>query len=595
MGQSGQPHCALRPTIAHRTKPPAQATDRKIVVDSVYLPIRFKIIVPFFVLLAFIGALGTWIATARLSIAATTEFDAGLLRASLLANDRLEVLETDRLAQLRAATDTLGVPEAVQSHDRRALARLLTPIAANALPATLELRVLDLRGDQLLGVRSAASGPVTLTTPEPGFAQVPQVQDSLLGRADSMGERNLFLATSGGEPTIYWIGPVWRSPHQVVGAVVIGESVAEIARGIPGSSFYGSDGGVLGSSLPAPPPLTAAVRQQVTPGHAVRIMEPRASHLYGDLFSDWTLRGRQLGYVGTTLNADGLAALLAQLRFVLVVIFAGAGLLALVVGGLVAARITRPVELLAAATRAISAGDLEHRAPVRSKDEIGSLAHSFNRMAASLAEKTSQLEETYFSSMEALARAIDARDPYTFGHSSRVAAISGEIATTLGLGAEERLALRRAALLHDIGKIGIEDRVLRKPSRLSDDEAGSMREHPRIGYEMLKGLRFLQGSLAGVRHHHERWDGLGYPDGIGGSQIPALVRILTVADVFDALTSERPYRRAMSPDDAVRAITIEAGTKYDPDVVTAFVLCRERIAALLNQADGPVLVRSEAS
>jgi putative nucleotidyltransferase with HDIG domain len=564
-------------------------------LDSVYVPIRYKIIVPFFVLLAFIGALGTWLATARLSIAATTEFDAGLLRASLLANDRLEVLETDRLAQLRAATDTLGVPEAIQSHDQSALGRLLTPIAANAAPANLELRVLDLRGDQLLGVGSGASGPVSLTSTSGALAQVPQVQDALAGRADSLGERNLFLVTSGGESMLYWIGPVWLSPHRVVGAVLIGESLTEIAGTIPGSSFYRSDGAVVGSSQPAPPALTGTVRQRVSAGHAVRIMESRASHQYGDLFSDWTLRGRQLGYLGTTLNADGLAALLAQLRFVLVVIFAGTGLLILVIGGLVAARITRPVELLAKATRAIAAGDLQHRAPVRSKDEIGSLARSFNRMAASLAEKTSQLEETYFSSMEALARAIDARDPYTFGHSSRVAAISAEIGAALGLGAEQQLVLRRSALLHDIGKIGIEDRVLRKPSRLTDEEAGSMREHPRIGYEMLKGLRFLQPSLAGVRHHHERWDGSGYPDGIGGSQIPVIVRILSVADVFDALTSERPYRRAMSPEAAIRTITLEAGTKYDPDVVTAFVSCRRAIAAILTHEDSAHLVRSKAS
>ena len=556
-----------------------------IVSDSVYLPIRAKIIVPFFVVLLLVGVLGTWLATARLSVAAAAEFDAGLLRASLLANDRLEVLETDRLAQLRAATDTLGVPEAVSGGDRGTLARLLTPLAGNTTPANLELRVLDRGGHQLLGVGGSPAGPVTLPNIDSQLSPLPPVQDALAGRTDGMGERNVFLDAGLPQPELYWIGPVWNSRVQAVGAILIGESVADVAHSIPGSSFYDGHGSLLSSTLPAARFLNQAVRQQVTASQAIRVMEVREGHQVGTLFSDWTLRGHPLGYLGTSLNADGLTALLAQLRVLLTAIFAAAGLLTLLAGALVAWWITRPVEELATATRVIAAGDLGYRARVRSRDEIGSLAQSFNHMAASLADKTGQLEEIYFSSMEALARAIDARDAYTFGHSERVAAISAEIAAALGLDPGARLALRRSALLHDVGKIGIADRVLHKPTQLNDEEVGTMQEHPRIGYEMLKGLRFLQPSLPGVLHHHERWDGAGYPDGIAGSGIPLLVRILTVADVFDALTSERPYRRALSPEAATRAIIVESGVRYDPDVVTAFVARRQAIAAIVEHAE----------
>jgi putative nucleotidyltransferase with HDIG domain len=218
---------------------------------------------------------------------------------------------------------------------------------------------------------------------------------------------------------------------------------------------------------------------------------------------------------------------------------------------------------------------------VKSHDEIGYLAQALNEMASSLEEKTAALEETYFASMEALARAIDARDPSTFGHSARVAAISLEIAEEMGLSPNDREALRRSALLHDIGKIGVEDRVLRKPGPLSAEEAGDMQEHPRIGHDMLKGLRFLEPSLSGVLHHHERWDGRGYPYGLAGTQIPVSVRILTVADVFDAMTSDRPYRKDMGVEQATDAIRHDAGIRFDADVVTAFLKRRDAIVAML--------------
>lgn len=220
-----------------------------IVPDSVYLPIRAKIIVPFFVVLLLVGVLGTWLATARLSLAAAAEFDAGLLRASLLANDRLEVLETDRLAQLRAATDTLGVPEAVAGGDRPTLSRLLTPLAGNTAPANLELRVLDRGGHQLLGVVGSVAGPVTLPDIDSLLSPLAPVQDALAGRTDGMGERNVFLDAGLPQPVLYWIGPVWNTRGQAVGAILIGQSVADIARGISGSTFYDGNGTVLSSSV----------------------------------------------------------------------------------------------------------------------------------------------------------------------------------------------------------------------------------------------------------------------------------------------------------------------------------------------------------
>jgi putative nucleotidyltransferase with HDIG domain len=550
------------------------------------LPIRYKIILPFAVLLIFVGVIGTGVATARLTDAADAVFDANLLRSSLVANQSMAQLEAARMADLRQATDTVGVPEALASGDIGGLTRLLTPIAANLKPtvASIQLVVLDSHGQEVLRVESTRNGSGAASVTEAAvFSAEPAVIKVLAGEADAQGERQIFLTPTEPQPDLYWAGPVHAAGGRIVGAVLVGESLAEIAAAVPGSALYDISGIRLASALPSAPVATDAIRREVTTLKAVRIDETRGDHAYGALFSTWIMRGSQLGYLAVQANADPLLSLVGQLRLILTVVFTAAALLTLLVGTVIASRLTRPIDLLVRSMRAVSAGDLRHRAAVVSRDEIGYLARTFNDVTASLEEKTSALEETTFASMEALARAIDARDASTFGHSARVAAISVEIAYAMKLTAKDREALRRAALLHDIGKIGVEDKVLRKPSPLTEAEAVDMREHPRIGYDMLKGVRFLQPSLPGVLYHHERWDGAGYPTGLAGTAIPLPVRILAVADVFDAMTSDRPYREGLSVEAATAAIRIEAGLQFDPDVVTAFLARRPQIEMLVRR------------
>ena len=549
------------------------------------VPIRYKIVLPFAVLLVFVGVVGTGVATARLTSAASAEFDGKLLDSSVVANQTLTQLESERVAELRAASDTVGVPEAIAAADRSALSRFLTPIAANAQPVNIVIQVLDRSGKDLVSVHGSPGGPSTAPIFGEGadFAQVPVVANALAGRSDALGERYLFLKTDGVEPMLYWVGPVRTDPTNVTGVILVGERLADVAQAIPGSAFYAADGRLLTSSLSSPSSLDAVTAGRITVQNTVPLDDRQAGHSYRSLFSEWIMRGTQLGYLAVQKSTDDLEGSVVQVRLILTLVFTAAALLTLLVGGATASLLTRPLELLVKSMQTISAGDLHHRAPVRSRDEIGYLAQTFNEMARSLEEKTAALEETYFASMEALARAIDARDPSTFGHSARVAAISVQIAEEMGLSPQEREALRRGALLHDIGKIGVEDRVLRKPGPLSAEESSDMQEHPRIGHEMLKGLRFLEPSLAGVLHHHERWDGAGYPYGLAGEQIPRAVRILTVADVFDAMTSDRPYRRDMGVEAATEAIRHDAGIRFDPDVVTAFIARRDAIVVMLEK------------
>ena len=551
------------------------------------IPIRYKIILPFAVLLVFVGVIGSGVATWRLTDAAAAKFDADLLHSSLLANQSVAQIEAARLADLRLATDTVGVPEALAANDIDGLTRLLTPIAGNVTTASIQLRVLDLQGREVLRIQGSRdrSGAVAVLNPSE-FASEPAVVKVLAGEPDPVaGDRRLFLSGQHSQPVLYWTGAVRTSGLRIVGAVLVGQSLAEIAKGIDRSAFYDRSGTLLATALASPPTATDAVRSAVTAQTTVRptIDESHPGHAYWALFSTWSMRGSQFGYLAVQANADSLLSVVNQVRLILTLVFTAAALLTLLVGTATASRLTRPIEGLVRSMRVVSAGNLQHRASITSKDEIGYLAQAFNEMTASLEEKTAALEETTFASMEALARAIDARDPSTFGHSARVAAVSIEIADEMQLPVKERESLRRAALLHDIGKIGVEDRVLRKPGPLNDAEMDEMREHSRIGHDMLEGLRFLRPSLPGILYHHERWDGAGYPAGLTGTAIPLLVRIITVADVFDALTSDRPYRHGLSFEAASAAIGHDAGMKFDPDVVSAFMARRPVIEALLRK------------
>ena len=182
-----------------------------------------------------------------------------------------------------------------------------------------------------------------------------------------------------------------------------------------------------------------------------------------------------------------------------------------------------------------------------------------------------QLQRGIYQSLLGLANALEAKDVYTRGHSERVGASSRRLAITLGLPPAEVEVIARAGLLHDIGKIGIPEAVLRKTGPLSPEEWEVMRRHPEIGAQIVAPFEFFTAGAVVIRHHHERVDGTGYPDRLAGAAIPLGARIVAVADVYDALTSDRPYRAAMSSDVARVHLEAQAGRGLDEEIVGAFL------------------------
>jgi len=193
------------------------------------------------------------------------------------------------------------------------------------------------------------------------------------------------------------------------------------------------------------------------------------------------------------------------------------------------------------------------------------------------------MRQAYVETIESLAATIDAKDRYTRGHSERVARYTVALARQMGLLEDQIDVLRSLALLHDTGKIGVSEDILNKPGRLDDEEFTVMQRHPQIGADIIKGIKVLKEGYETILHHHERWDGKGYPEGLSGKDIPLGARIIAVADSFDAMTSDRPYRPAMSPEKAFEEITAAAGTQFDPAVVAAFKTVYSKIELSTNK------------
>ncbi|HEY3704483.1 MAG TPA: HD-GYP domain-containing protein [Terracidiphilus sp.] len=280
----------------------------------------------------------------------------------------------------------------------------------------------------------------------------------------------------------------------------------------------------------------------------------------------------------TLLSLENVDAATAPIESRLNGVFATLALICVVVALLCSmassSSIAKPIAAIVAHLRdGVATGTLPDLEPQSRSSiaEIHELTQIYHRAATSVRESGQRLDSAYLEFVESLASALDARDPYTAGHSRRVSELSCALASALGLSPEDVPRIRIGALLHDIGKIGVADAVLQKPGRLTAEEFALVKQHPVIGRRILEGVGGFAPYLSAVELHHENWNGTGYPFGQRQEETPVDARIIHVADAYDAMTTDRSYRRSMCDDNALAELVRNAGIQFDPRIVEAFV------------------------
>ena len=417
------------------------------------------------------------------------------------------------------------------------------------------------------------------------------------------------IIRSGQEMAMTVAAPVMggESGHEVVAAVVAVVSFQEVFKAVHQSTSQ-SEHELLDAGLPVVFVVDQNGRAVAHPEASVAFSEKPMTDL--KVVRDWQESGKQVqsalepftlvrdgrnvvmlgSYASAELDKNSRLGVIAiqdesaalasvsDMRRQTIWISMIAALLTLFIGFFFAKKLTQPVQELAIGAQRIAAGDFSRRIDVRSRTELGDLGNSFNLMTDHLESYIKDLQhsaaenrELFIGTVKGLAAAIDGKDPYTRGHSERVSRISVAIAQRLGLADDECEKIRISALLHDVGKIAIDDNILKKPAALTDDEFLIMKQHPQKGYKIMSQIRAMKEFLPGMYMHHEMVNGQGYPQGLKGDEIPLMAKVVAVADTFDAMTTDRPYQQAMVFADAVARIQSFVGTRYDARVVDAFV------------------------
>jgi len=552
-----------------------------------WLPIRVKITLPYLILALALAVGSAYVVTQIVFDTIDERFTNQLIESGKLASEGMVGQERQLLASLRLLAHAQGLAESIQAGDAKRAQELTIGIIANAQEEWVAL--LDRQGELVLGIRKKQGGKLGdyefANQVNLDFSQWDFVKRALAGQADRLGDKYSGVLTVDGERIFVIAGPAYNRQGELSGAVLVGKPLSSLVAQLHNQIFahvtlYDFGGQPLASTLVDSPALERAEAARILTNQDLEsqrrsLVKPRqvtSSHInYDEILGPWEARGDQdLGLLGVSLPETFLVNTSTTTRLQVTALVAVALILVIMLGLNVANIITRPLLSLVRASQQVAEGDLLVQVEPRGDDEVSDLTKSFNHMVSSLHESKMDLLKAYDSTLEGWSTALELRDRETEGHTQRVTDMTLQLAEAMGAKGEQLVDIRRGALLHDIGKMGIPDAVLLSTGTLSAQDWVIMRKHPLYAYEMLSPIEYLRPALDIPLCHHERWDGLGYPRGLKGEEIPMAARIFAVVDVWDAMRSDRPYRKALPDDEVCQYIWESAGTQFDPEVVKCF-------------------------
>ena len=554
------------------------------IIRNPHFSIRTKLTVPYIMLALFIAIVGGIIVTQVLLGSVEERFTNQMIETRKLASESM-VREEDRmLGTLRLLSHTQGIAETIPLGDKQKIIDLIYPVTYNA--GEDAVLVLDSQGKILTNL---------LKSSETGKYLSPQISDDLTRFSfvsnvvnqvvDAKGDKYSGLSLADWGDYFFVSGPVKNQDGKLVGILLIGNSLKSLLDKIREESLsqvtiYDTNLNPINSTfpeLPSRPLIDSSIVLKNQAQQSVTRDFSFSNIAYAELLGAWEARdGEDMGIMGTALPKTFLVRTSNITKINITIVFVSAIIMAMLLGLFLANLITRPILKLEQAASDVAKGNRDIRVTTNGGDEIADLAISFNKMVSSLSRSEKDLISAYDKTIEGWSKALELRDEETEGHTQRVTELTLELARAMGIEEGNLTNIRRGALLHDIGKIGIPDSILLKPGPLDQAERKMIEKHPVFAREMLKKIEFLYPAMEIPSFHHERWDGKGYPTGLVGQEIPIAARIFAVIDVWDALTSDRPYRKAMPYEKALAIIINDSGTHFDPEVVTAFSKLMEK-------------------
>jgi putative nucleotidyltransferase with HDIG domain len=579
-------YCSLRNLAGNRHTKLNISQFFSDLINKIPLSIRAKIALPY-VALATLLAFGAALIVTQIVFDTIEErFTNQLVEAGKLASERMVAEENHLLTAMRQLAFSEGIPTAIQESNESKLRDLAFGTTVNNQLEAVEF--IDLSGNLILSMYHKKGGLIEeydfLTGDQSPLIDHDFVNKVVTKTTDGLGDKYSDLVET--RKGLYFLvaGPVIDSQNKLIGVVVVGTSLDTLARQLREETlaqitFYDPQGNVLSSTFSTPSPLTPEITKSLLEQQDTISLERETtrsveqSYLgYRELLGVWEGRGDvDLGVLGVSLGESFIISTTTTTRFQIIVLGATTLLLVLFFGISVSLLLTKPIMALVNAAKKVASGDYRVKVEPTSRDEIALLSRTFNEMIESINDSRLMILNSYDNTLEGWSNALELRDHETSGHSQRVTNLMKSMMDALGIDGETRVNYQRGVLLHDIGKMGIPDSILNKPGPLDVKERQIMQQHPIYAIEMLKNIEFLKPSLSIPYSHHERWDGTGYPLGLKGEEIPLEARIFAIVDVWDAITSDRPYRNSMSKEEAIQTIRNGNGTQFDPKLVDVFL------------------------